>query len=267
MTQLLPPDELLRRHYVDEYDEDGRLDATLRGQLENARVHELLDRYLPDPPGDVADVGGGTGAHASWMQGRGYRVELLDPIEEHVTQARSRGLSATVGDARQLPWGDGSFDLTLLAGPLYHLTEADDRARALREAKRVTRKGGYVVVIGLNRHANLMGAAIAGQLLEREHIVTDIERDGWSQNNDRWPARTYYHRVDGLRDELTQAGLHSVDLWGVSGPGGWLAVAVDRYGLPNDQHAYETALAAARLADGVPDMLHTSANLMGVGRV
>lgn len=270
VTRTSPPDqaaELLRRHYVSEYAEAGRLTATIRGRLECERVHELILRYLPAAPAAVADVGGGPGMHAEWMRAHGYQVELLDPIDEHVAQAREVGLSAQVGDARLLPWPDDTFDLALLAGPLYHLVNPSDRVQALREAIRVTKRGGYVAAIGLNRHANLMGATIAGQLLEREHIVADIEQTGWSDTNDRWPAQTYYHSVDELGDELKRAGLKTVTLHGVSGPGGWLAVAVDRYGLPDDEHTYQTALAGARLADAHPDMHHASANLMGVGRV
>ncbi|MGL5864304.1 MAG: class I SAM-dependent methyltransferase [Dermatophilaceae bacterium] len=259
--------EFLRRHYVSEYAEADRLTATIRGRLEFQRVRELVLRYLPAAPAVIADVGAGPGAHAEWMQAHGYQVELVDPIVEHVAQARQAGLSAQVGDARLLPWPDDRFDLALLAGPLYHLVTARDRAQALGEAIRVTKPGGYVAAIGLNRHANLIGATIAGQLLEREHIVAEIEQSGWSESNDRWPAPTYYHAADELRDELTGAGLDAVTLHGVSGPGGWLAVAVDRYGLPDNDHTYQTALAGARLADAYPDMHHASANLMAVGRV
>ncbi len=41
---------------------------------------------------------------------------------------------------------DESFDLTLVFGPMYHLLEKEEKLRALREAKRVTRKNGYILV-------------------------------------------------------------------------------------------------------------------------
>ena len=41
---------------------------------------------------------------------------------------------------------DASFDLTMLLGPMYHLYTRDDKIRALAEAVRVTKPGGYILV-------------------------------------------------------------------------------------------------------------------------
>ncbi|MCN0152456.1 class I SAM-dependent methyltransferase [Salinispora arenicola] len=255
-------------HYVHSYDEGSRLEATIRGRLEAARLRELLHRYLPSAPCRIADIGGGTGAHALWMMGQGHAVELIDPVAHHVDQARRAGVAAVVGDARNLPWNAQEFDVALLAGPLYHLTDSRERRVALAEAVRVTRPGGLVAVVALGRHANLLGAAIAGQLIERRPIVEDIQREGWSRRNDRWPAATYYHTVDGLRDELTGAGLQMVNVHGVGGPGGWLAVAVDRYKLDDGDGMFDAALLGARIGDDhCPDLIHASANLLAVGVV
>ncbi|WP_019901204.1 class I SAM-dependent methyltransferase [Salinispora arenicola] len=255
-------------HYVHSYDEGSRLEATIRGRLEAARLRELLHRYLPSAPCRVADIGGGPGVHALWMKGQGHSVELIDPVAHHVEQARRAGVAAIVGDARSLPWDTQEFDVALLAGPLYHLTEPAERQAALVEAVRVTRPGGVVAVVALGRHANLLGAAIAGQLIQRRAIVEDIQKHGWSSRNDRWPAATYFHTVDELRNELTGAGLQVVDVHGVGGPGGWLAVAVDKYNLDDmGGGMFDAALLGAQMAEHCPELIHASANLLAVGRV
>ncbi|MBQ1577102.1 MAG: methyltransferase domain-containing protein, partial [Oscillospiraceae bacterium] len=41
---------------------------------------------------------------------------------------------------------DASFDMTMLLGPMYHLYTRDDKIRALAEAVRVTKPGGYILV-------------------------------------------------------------------------------------------------------------------------
>ena len=41
---------------------------------------------------------------------------------------------------------DESFDVTLLLGPMYHLYTEEDKKQALKEAVRVTRKGGHILV-------------------------------------------------------------------------------------------------------------------------
>ena len=41
---------------------------------------------------------------------------------------------------------DETFDLTLLLGPMYHLSDFNDKVKALNEAKRVTKKGGIIFI-------------------------------------------------------------------------------------------------------------------------
>ncbi|MGW6280988.1 class I SAM-dependent methyltransferase [Kribbella sp. NPDC055071] len=262
----------LEKHYTERYDEASRLGSTIKGRLELARVQDLLSRYLPPPPASVADIGGGPGVHASWMQQRGYDVELLDPVQRHVVQATEAGINALQGDARRLPWDNEQFDAAFLAGPMYHLRESSDRRLALREAMRVCKLGGFVAVVAINRAANLIGSTLANTLIQRERVVKDILRDGFSANNDRM-AHTTYHTVAQLRSELVGVGLRSVTVHGLTGPGGWLTVMIDAHyqGQPLPDSLLEpdplrTALECARLADGQPDLVQSSSLLFAVGQ-
>lgn len=78
--------------------EAGRLESGV-GQLEAARTRELLERYLPSPPARVADAGGGPGAYAVWLAGRGYTVDLIDLVPLHVEPARRRFAALGLGGA------------------------------------------------------------------------------------------------------------------------------------------------------------------------
>ena len=60
----LPPDVLA---YDEQGKEAGRLAASAPGRLEFLRIQELLRRWLPLPPTEVRDVGGGAGVHARWL--------------------------------------------------------------------------------------------------------------------------------------------------------------------------------------------------------
>ena len=52
-------------------------------------------------------------------------------------------ITALQGNALDLSlFPDGSFDLTMLLGPMYHLYTKEDKLRALSEAVRVTKPGG-----------------------------------------------------------------------------------------------------------------------------
>lgn len=262
----------LEKHYTERYDEANRLGSTIKGRLELARVQDLLSRYLPPPPAAVADIGGGPGIHAGWLTERGYHVELLDPVGQHVDQAAAAGISAVRGDARRLPWDNEEFDAAFLAGPMYHLPEPSERRLALREAIRVTRLGGFVAVIAINRAANLIGSTLANTLIERQGVVTEILRDGYSARNDRM-AHTTYHTVAQLRSELTNVGLRGVTIHGLTGPGGWLTVMIDAHynnrPLPaslQEPDPLATALECTRLADSYPELVQASSLLFAVGQ-
>ena len=64
--------------------------------LELVRTQEILLRHLPPPPGVILDVGGGPGAYAIWLTGRGYAVHLIDPVPLHLEQARSTNQGAGI---------------------------------------------------------------------------------------------------------------------------------------------------------------------------
>lgn len=265
----------LEEFYGSRYDESLRLTSSIKGQLELARVRELITRHMPATATKVADIGGGTGAHALWLRADGYDVDLIDPILRHVEAAQAAGLRAHLGDARDLPWSADEFDAALMAGPLYHLTDAGDRRVALQEAARVVRPGGLVAAVAFNRHANLLGATLANQLLARRPIIDDIEATGTSHRHDRVSAATYYSTIPELTGEMSSAGLSSVAVLGLTGPGGWLGIVIDAH-FPDPAHwprtlisqgPLETALAGARLADEHPELVPASTLWLAVGTV
>jgi ubiquinone/menaquinone biosynthesis C-methylase UbiE len=154
------------------------------GALEFARTQVILRQYLPPPPAVVADVGGGPGQYAVWLAERGYRVHLIDPVPLHVEQARAAcrdrpGVTlagADVGDARTLRLPDASADAVLLLGPLYHLPERDDRARALAEARRVCRPGGIILAAATSRFASTLDGLRAGYLEDPAFAALETRR-------------------------------------------------------------------------------------------
>src|SRR4051794_4391844 len=158
-------DDRFHLHY-ESVDEAARLWGTPLGELTRLRTWDIFDRFLPRT-GRIADIGGGPGTHAAYLADRGYDVCLVDPVPHHVSQAeQSTGgrVDCRLGDARELPFEDGSFDAVLLMGPLYHLVNATDRARALKEAWRVLRPNGTLLAEVISRYAWIIDATANGQL-------------------------------------------------------------------------------------------------------
>lgn len=268
----IPParEDPLVDFYTRSYDESARL-ARPKSRLEFLRSQELVRDRLPPPPARILDVGGGTGVHAEWLAAAGYQVDLVDIVPEHVRAARelatrSNGrVSATVGDARSLQAADCSVDACLLLGPLYHLPEQADRAKALAEAVRVTRPGGMVCAAAISRHAWPLFALRDRVSLSADRVAA-IEATLASGRGDPVGSLpdAYSHHPDELATELDQAGLVDVGVFGIEGPG-WTLFTPD---LAEDRadDLLDAAIRAARLCDGHPDMTATSAHLLAIGR-
>jgi SAM-dependent methyltransferase len=186
---------------IQRYYERGRERERLTrdgGTLELIRTQELLQRYLPPPPADVLDVGGGPGVYAAWLALAGYRVHLIDPVPLHVAQAVAAAatqpthpFTAAVGDARRLDEPDASCDAALLFGPLYHLTQRVERLAALAEARRVLRPGGLALVVAISRFGSLLDGVRQGYLGDPEAQVSiGIPDSNTSQTGSRRPTST-----------------------------------------------------------------------------
>ena len=146
-----------------------------------------------------------------------------------MAQARVAGVArAEVGDARAVPFADGSADAVLLLGPLYHLTEADDRVRALEEARRVLVPGGVVAAAGISRFASAIDGVLKGLVRdpEFERIVENDLRDGRHLNpaqHPDWFTTAYFHSSPAdLAAEVRAAGFALSTLAAVEGIGAWL---------------------------------------------
>jgi ubiquinone/menaquinone biosynthesis C-methylase UbiE len=254
--------------------EESRLSSG-PARLEFERTKELLTRVLPRPPARVVDVGGAAGAYSAWLTEQGHEVHLVDASVRLVDEARRLNslsskpiASISVADARSLPQSDGVADAVLVMGPLYHLTDASDRAAALREARRVLRVSGLVVAAAISRYASALDGLARG--LDSDPAFVGIRdrdlRDGQHRNDTDRPdyfTTAYFHRPEDLRQELDAAGFDDVRVLGVEGPG-WMVADFDRRWA--DPVLRQDMLALARALESEPSMLGASAHLLGCGR-
>jgi ubiquinone/menaquinone biosynthesis C-methylase UbiE len=260
-------------HYETGY-EATRLDRG-PGRLERTRTQEILERHLPAPPAKLVDVGGGPATYAAWLASLAYNVQLLDVVALHVEQARQRfesegfgGARAEVGDARELPYASETQDAALLLGPLYHLPDAADRLKALREAHRVLRPGGVVVAAAISRFASLLDGFFQGFIADPvflEIVQSDL-RSGRHENptSNPWYFTTaYFHHPDELRPELERAGFSDVEVLPVEGPF-WCLPSFEEVWANDELRA--RMLGSLRQIEGERSLLGVSAHLLCVGR-
>jgi SAM-dependent methyltransferase len=154
------------------------------------------------------------------------------------------------------------YDATLMLGPLYHLQNSEDRAKAFAEAVRATRPGGTVVAAAISRFAPLIDG-LKRRLLDDPTFRSIVERDleeGLHRNPDvtgrpDWFTTAYMHHPDELRAEAFEAGLHDITLVAVEEPA-WILENPDDL----KQQVY-----AAQLTEAEPALLGATAHLMVSG--
>jgi len=124
----------------------------------------LVERLEIDQGARVLDVGCGTGRLAHWIAERAGAVTGIDPLEERILIARSRGGNVTfeVGQAEDLrAFEDESFDAVCMSSVLHWVA---DKAKALAEARRVLRRGGRLGVTTVPQE--LSKAGTVGEVLD-----------------------------------------------------------------------------------------------------
>ena len=159
-------EEIVSRFY-DQSDEDGRLKRSRHGQLEYATTMHYIHRYA-NSHSKVLEVGAGTGRYSIALAKEGMNVTAVELVESNLAALRenSRGISNLAsyqGDAADLSrFADGSFDVTLLLGPMYHLYEADEVNAAIDEAIRVTKPGGAILFAFISVYAIMYANYLSG---------------------------------------------------------------------------------------------------------
>lgn len=142
----------------------GRLELRAKAADEVAAREEYLTLLGLAPGERVLDAGCGTGvvarAMAKRVQPSGFVTgcdsspALLDIAREHARQENvDKLIDFRVGDCRELPFEEGSFDAVLAATVLAHVPGVE---RAVREMVRVTHVGGRVGVFDFDGDCTLM---------------------------------------------------------------------------------------------------------------
>ncbi|MCC5858904.1 MAG: bifunctional demethylmenaquinone methyltransferase/2-methoxy-6-polyprenyl-1,4-benzoquinol methylase UbiE [Ectothiorhodospiraceae bacterium] len=174
----------------------------------------------------VLDLAAGTGDLSRLMVeqvcDRG-QVVMTDINEAMLALGRDRMLDAGISgnldyalvNAEALPFADGSFDRVTIGFGLRNVT---DKARALREMRRVLKPGGFVLVLEFS-HLYLKPLqpaydAYSFQLLPRMGRLVAGDADSY-----RYLAESIRMHPDQgtLRDMMQEAGLEDCDFTNLSG--------------------------------------------------
>jgi ubiquinone/menaquinone biosynthesis C-methylase UbiE len=151
----------------------GRLDFGQRQYLDR------LSQMIGPPPGNVLDVGSGTGKNALYLASLGYNVSGLDVSEGMLRQSMKDeppfNYSACQSDMRRTPFPSGFFDSILSVSSLVHL-DPSSREEAFKEFRRVLKPDG-ILHIGVQ---NLLHRKRFGRIAKSHFYEMDLEEDSIS---------------------------------------------------------------------------------------
>lgn len=141
--------EEIVKDYYNNYRDDERFTAPHR-RVEFITTMNYIQKYVKKGC-KILELGAGTGAYSISLAKKGYHVDAVE-ISEHnlelleVNGEGLKNLTIRQGDAVELGmYADELFDVTLSLGPMFHIFNEKDMKSAIREAVRVTKKGGIII--------------------------------------------------------------------------------------------------------------------------
>lgn len=256
------------------------------GIIEFERTKEILLEKLPKPPARIYDIGGGYGEYAWWLASFGYEVYLFDISETNIKMSEELTTeypnvhlaSATVCDARSIPMPNKSADAILFLGPLYAITEYEERIMAIKECHRLLKDDGILFTAALTPYGGLLHRITIYHNcedrkafeLDDPDVISMFDRaltDGCYINPERKIAKglgsSHFHTAKALKEELLCGGFKTETVHGVMG-GAWLAPNLDK--LLENKETREVLMRTVRMLDEHEEIIGLSGHLLAVSR-
>jgi len=228
----------------------------------------MVDCHVADAPRNdnangkikIADIGAGTGRYSVALAREGFDVTAVELVKHNldVLEAKHEKVKCWPGDARDLSFlPDESFDVTLLFGPMYHLHGTEERLKALNEAKRITKKGGYILVAYvMNEYAVISYCFKQGKIRECLETLTDDFHTVTEEEKDLY----CYTRLEDMNELNSLAGLERVKVFAPDGAADYIRRELNAL----DEESFELFVKYQMKVAERPDLLGASSHTVDV---
>ena len=212
--------------YYNKFNEEKRL-LSRHGQVEYVITMKYIHKYLENMNSpSIIEVGAGTGRYCVALANEGYDVSAVELVKSNLgtLKAKKSSVKAYQGNALDLHrFQDEMFDVTLVLGPLYHLKTLNEQVMALKEAKRITKKNGVIMVAYVMNDYSVIQHAFMDGFLQQSLDVLDNTFKIDDPND-------LYNRVrlDNINDLNSKSGLERIQIIAVDGPTDYLRPVINK---------------------------------------
>lgn len=251
--------------YYNKFCEEKRL-TRRHGYVEYVTSMKYIHEYLPQGKKEtikILDVGAGTGRYSVQLAGEGYDVTAVELVKYNlgILKSKKSGVKAYQGNALNLSRFEADqFDMVLVFGPMYHLYTKEDKVKALKEAKRVVKPGGIILVsYCMNEYSILtygfkeghMKESIRNQKVDDSFHVRSKEEDLYD-----------YVRIEDI-DAIDQAaGVKREKLIAADGPANYMRTVLNAM----DEETYQLFIQYHLSTCERKDLLGASAHTLDIVR-
>lgn len=213
---------IIKDFYQNGYQEDSRLNKDKTHYLEFITTTHYIDKYLKKG-NRILEVGAGTGKYSLHYAKKGYQIDSIELVESNIEVLKSNiennmNINVEQGNAIDLSrYGDNTFDITLVLGPLYHLFDKDEQQKAIEEAIRVTKKGGIIYIAFILFDLIMLDTTFVNGTIKQDYLEEKrITKDYKSINNkENIFNLMYFKDVKSLIDNNKVEKLHFIATDGV----------------------------------------------------
>lgn len=247
--------------YYNKFNEEKRLNSR-HGQIEFITSMKYIHEYIPKEreKADVKilDIGAGTGRYSVALAEEGYDVTAVELVKYNlgILKKKNSNVKAMQGNAMKLSkLQDETFDVTLLFGPMYHLFGFENKKKALDEAKRVTKRGGIILVAYCMNEYSVITYAF-----KEKHLKECIRDNRFTENfrtiSDEKDLYDYM-RVEEIKELAQASGLERMKLITPDGPANYLRPVLNQMDEEEFEYFIKYHMATCERQDLIGAAAHT----------
>ena len=211
--------------YYNKFCEEKRL-TRRHGYVEYVTSMKYIHEYLPQGKKEtikILDVGAGTGRYSVQLAGEGYDVTAVELVKYNlgILKSKKSSVKAYQGNALKLSrFPDKEFDMVLVFGPMYHLLTTEEKVQALKEAKRVLKDDGVMLVAYCMNEYSILTYGF-----RQNHILECLENGKISKDFRVQPEAEDlydYVRLEDMDAYNKAAGLKRIKVISADGPSDYM---------------------------------------------